>query len=342
MPTLWGRTYSKEHLLAHTSDLSALAGLRPFTYEDGRIRGMRGIEGWTGSGLRFTLWPDRALDIGPTWFNDKPVAWIHTGLGTPNQYEPQGLGWLRTYGGGLLTSCGLTYFGAPDEYEGKTYGLHGRVTHLPAQNIRIWQEWRGEEYVLIVEGEVHQVVLFGENLLLKRRIETKLGSRTLTVKDTVINEGSQPTPHGLLYHCNFGFPIVSANSRLYIDDIKVEPRTPEAEAGLDHRTDFEDPVPGYPEQVFFHTPAMDESGFSTASLFNPKVKFGIQMKWLAKTMPILTQWKMMGEREYVCGLEPGTYAMAPVAELARRDLPRELAPGKSINYELQLMIIENI
>ncbi len=342
MPTLWGHTYSKEHLLAHTSDMSALAGLRPFTYEDGRIRGMRGIEGWTGSGLRFTLWPDRALDIGPTWFNDKPVAWVHPGLGAPDQYEPQGLGWLRTFGGGLLTSCGLTYFGAPDEYEGLAYGLHGRVAHLPAENVRTWQEWRDEDYMLIVEGEVRQVVLFGENLLLKRRIETVLGSRTLTVKDTVTNEGSQPTPHGLLYHCNFGFPIVSADSRLFINDIRVDPRTPEAEAGLDHHTEFETPIPGYPEQVFFHTPVVDDSGFAAASLFNPELNFGIRLKWLAKTMPVLTQWKMMGEREYVCGLEPGTYAMAPMADLARQGLPRKLAAGESVDYELQLSVIENI
>lgn len=342
MPTLWGQTYSKEHLLAHTSDISALAGLRPFTYEDGRLRGMRGIESWTGSGLRFTLWPDRALDIGPTWFNDKPVAWVHPGLGTPDQYEPQGLGWLRTFGGGLLTSCGLTHFGAPDEYKGKVYGLHGRIAHLPAENVRIWQEWRGDEYVLFVEGEVHQAVLFGENLLLKRRIETKLGSLALTVKDTVTNAGSLPTPHGLLYHCNFGFPIVSAHSRLVIKDITVEPRTPEAEAGLAHHTEFESPVPGYPEQVFFHTPVTDESGFASVSLFNPEISLGIQLRWLATTMPVLTQWKMMGEREYVCGLEPGTHAMAPLADLARRGLPRELAPGESIHYELQFSVIEII
>ncbi len=342
MPTLWGQSYSKKDLLAYTSEISALAGLRPFTYADGRVRGMRGIEGWTGSGLRFVLWPDRALDIGPTWFNDKPVAWVHPGLGTPDQYEPNGLGWLRTFGGGLLTSGGLTYFGAPDVADGKAYGLHGRVAHLPAENLRIWQEWRGEEYVLIVEGEIRQAVLFGENLLLKRHIETGLGSRTLTLKDTVINDGSQPTPHGLLYHCNFGFPIVSPDSRLFIDDIKVEPRTPEAEAGLDHHTEFENPVPGYPEQVFFHTPVVDEQGFATASLINQGLNFGVQLKWLAKTMPVLTQWKMMGEREYVCGLEPATYAMAPLSELAKQGLPRQLAPGERINYELQLTVIDNI
>jgi galactose mutarotase-like enzyme len=342
MPTLWEQPYAKNTLLAHISDISALAGLRPFTYTDGRARGMRGIEGWTGSGLRFVLWPDRALDIGPTWFNGKPVAWVHPGLGTPEQYDSHGLGWLRTFGGGLLTSGGLTYFGAPDAFDGKEYGLHGRVAHLPAENVRIWQEWRGEDYVLIVEGEIRQAVMFGENLLLKRRIKTGLGSRTLTVRDTVSNEGSQPTPHGLLYHCNFGFPIVSPDSRLYVEDLNVEPRTPEAEAGLDHHTTFETPTPGYPEQVFFHTPVVDEHGYATASLFNPTVQFGIRLKWLAKTMPILTQWKMMGEREYVCGLEPATYAMAPVAELAKQGLPRQLSPGEHIDYELELTIIENI
>lgn len=65
MPRLWGQQYSKAQLTSLTSATATLAGLRPFTYEDGRVRGMRGIDGWTSSGLRFTFWPDRALDIGP-------------------------------------------------------------------------------------------------------------------------------------------------------------------------------------------------------------------------------------------------------------------------------------
>jgi len=341
MPELWNKHYDREQLQAMTSTMSSLAGLRPFVYEDSRIRGMRGIEGWTGGGLRFTLWPDRALDIGPVWFNDKPVSWQHPGLGTPAQFEPSGLGWLRTFGGGLLTTCGLIHIGSPDVYLGQSHGLHGRIAHIPAENVRTYQEWQGEEYMLVVEGEVRQTVLFGENLLLKRRYETVLGGQKLILKDTVINEGSRSTPHSLLYHCNIGFPILSPVSQLIIDDQKVDPRTSVAAAGMAEHTHFEFPKAGYEEQVFFHYPVMDSSGFAEASLVNPELQLGIRLRWLAESMPVLTQWKMMGQGEYVCGLEPATHAMAPWDDLVKQGLPRTLQPGEEVHYELALDVIEN-
>lgn len=338
----WISGFTKESFKAYASTMSAFAGVRPFVYADGRVRGMRGIDGWTGAGLRFTLWPDRALDIGPVWFKDKPVSWIYPALGAPNHYEAVEDGWLRTFGGGLMVTCGLTHFGASDHYKGINNSLHGRVGHLPAENCRIWQEWREEDYVLIVEGEIHQSVLFGENLVLRRRIETALGSQTLTVKDSVRNEGSREIPHALLYHCNLGFPLVSPTSGLIFDDKNVEPRDKAARMGLENFASFETPQPGYAEQVFFHVPKISPDGFSTVSLFNPDLNFGIRLDWLAESMPILTQWKMMGQGEYVCGLEPATHAMGPRKDLAKKGLPRPLAPGEQVDYELRLTIIDNI
>lgn len=335
----WLNGFSKDDIKRYTSTIHQLAGLRPFVYEEGRLRGMRGIQGWTGSGLHFTLWPDRALDIGPVWFGDKPVAWLHPGAGSPQSYEPSGLGWLRTFGGGLLTTCGLVHIGEPDKFQGQAFGLHGRIAHIPAENLRTWQEWQGDDYILAVEGEARQAVLFGEVLTLYRRIETKLGSKQLKIIDRVVNEGPQPQPHSLLYHCNFGFPIVSPSSQLIIDDVKIEPRTPSARTGLPDHARFQEPEPGYEEQVFFHTPKKEGDGFATASLFNPDLDFGIRLTWSAETLPILTQWKMMGAGEYVCGLEPATHAMAPWKDLAENGLPHQLQPGEEVIYELNFSII---
>lgn len=340
MPNLWHGQFSKEILRSYTASPSPLAGLRPFSYAEGRARGMRGIDGWTGSGLRFTLWPDRALDIGPVWFQDKPIAWTYPSLADSAYYEPEGLGWLRSFAGGLLTTCGLTHFGAPDALDGQSFGLHGRIAHIPAENLRIWQEWQGESFVLMVEGTVRQAVLFGENLCLRRRIATEMGSRTLSVTDTVSNEGGRPVPHGLLYHCNFGFPLVSPESRLCIEDTAFEPRDSEAEKGVDAHAQFEEPRAGVAEQVFFHRPKKDSKGFAAASLINPKLGLGLRLKWQAEQMPVLTQWKMMGKGEYVCGLEPATHAMGPRETLAKKNLPRPLEPGETVAYALQITLFE--
>jgi hypothetical protein len=342
MPKLWQSIYSKKDLQDFTSDPGILAGWRSFTYQSGRVRGMRGIDGWTGSGLRFTLWPDRALDLGPAWYADKPIAWIHPGLGHPAYYEPEGTGWLRTFGGGLLTTCGLTHFGAPDEFEGRSHGLHGRIANQPVEALRLWQEWRGEDYVLIAEAEVRQSVLFGENLLLRRRIETCLGSQTIHLKDQVINQSSRPSPVAVLYHCNLGFPLVSPESVLQLSDIDFKPRDKAAQAGAAAFDNFELPQAGYEEQVFFHWPEKDQEGYARAFLFNPALNYGLELRWLAETMPVLTQWKMMGQNEYVCGLEPATHAMGPREMLAQKGLPHILPPGASIDFEIQLSVIDNI
>lgn len=338
----WIDQYSKEQLETLTSSMALLAGLRPFEYQNGRVRGMRGIDGWTGSGLRFTLWPDRALDIGEVWFNDIPIAWLHPGLGAPFYYEPNGDGWLRTYGGGLLTTCGLTHFGDPDQHAGQNYGLHGRIANIPVSNLRLWQEWQEENYLLAAEGEVQQAVLFGENLRMLRRIETQLGSRTLSLKDEIINLSSRTSPLAVLYHCNLGFPILSPESQLQVEDLKLVPRDDAAKDGMANYNQFELPQPAYQEQVFFHYPKPDPTGYATATLYNPTLSLGVRLRWLSETMPVLTQWKMLGEGEYVCGLEPCTHAMGPREQLAKTGLPKEILPGEHVKFELHLTIIESL
>ena len=161
-----------------------MAGIRLVELADGRTRGMRAAEVYTGSGLRFHVLLDRGLDIGAAEDAGRPLAWLHPAMGSPALHEPGGIGWLRTFGGGLVTTCGLTHYGAPDddppEDEGpEVLGLHGRASHLPAENLSIRQEWRDERYVLEIEGETRQSRLFGENLRLHRRISTELGATSL-------------------------------------------------------------------------------------------------------------------------------------------------------------------
>jgi len=66
---------------------------------------------------------------------------------------------------------------------------------------------------------------------------------------------------------------------------------------------------------------------------------GILVRWSAEAMPVMTEWKMLGAGEYVCGLEPATHALASWEELAGKGLPRILQPGETVDYELQLRIL---
>ena len=336
MPNLFNHPYTPDELRRLTGTLDQLAGIRMVEYADGKTRGMRAADIYTGSGFRFTVWLDRAMDIGPAEYNGKPLAWLHPAIGTPATYEPAGGNWLRTFGGGLMTTCGLTHIGAPEQEGSDSFGTHGRASHLPAQSISTHCGWNGDAYEISIEGQVRQSVLFGENLLLMRRISTSLGAASLHIEDRLINDGFRPVDTMLLYHCNFGFPVISPDSELIVDESEVLPRDEAAAAGIGNQNRFQSPDPGYAEQVFFHKPRPDAAGYAKATLVNRALNFGAFVRYRTAELPILVQWKMMGAGEYIGGLEPATNPLGPRQALRKAGLIRSLAPGEAVNYSVEI------
>ena len=111
--------------------------------------------------------------------------------------------------GGLLTTCGLTQVGAPGEDGDEVLGVHGRISHLPAESVNIHEAWQDEEYVIKIEGTLKETSLYAENLVLRRTITTKMGETRFWIHDSIRNEGYNETPFMVLYHVNFGYPVVS-------------------------------------------------------------------------------------------------------------------------------------
>src|SRR5439155_12100220 len=153
---------------------SQIAGVRLIELADGKERGSRAAEIKTGSGLSFTVLIDRGLDVSTAEFNGKALAWRSmTGDAHPAFFEPEGLGWLRTFFGGLLVTCGLNWMGAPchDEEAGpkrlgpRDLGLHGRISHTPAAAVYADAAWEGNEYRIWIRGRMRESLVFGEDLL---------------------------------------------------------------------------------------------------------------------------------------------------------------------------------
>ena len=93
--------------------------------------------------------------------------------------------------------------------------MHGRISQVPARLLG-YGEREGDACTLWAEGEVAQMAVFGENLVLTRRVEAALGDTTITVEDRVENRGFRPTPHMLLYHYNFGYPLLDDGAELLV------------------------------------------------------------------------------------------------------------------------------
>lgn len=344
MPILFNHDFAPAELRRLTGAVDQVAGIRLYELSDGKARGLRAADVWTGSGLRFTVWLDRAMDIGPAEFSGKPLAWVGPALGTPAQFEPGGYGWSRTWGGGLVNTCGLTHFGQPEQDGPEAFGLHGRISHVPAQQVQVSTQWQGDDYVLTLEGQVRQSFPFGENLLLTRRITTRLGATSFQIEDRVGNEGFRRTPHMLLYHCNFGFPVVSPDSELVVSPPgePVLPRDAIAERGLESYARFEAPDPRAEGQLYWHHPQPDPSGHVTASIRNHALGFGAFVRYRAAELPAFSEWKLMGAGEYVCALEPATNHEAPRASLRERGQLRHLEPGEEVNYWVELGVLDKL
>ncbi len=337
-----GRFWTRSEITRHVGSLDQIAGIQYMENMDGRERQARLLQVHTGSGLVFRLLADRCLDITACHYKGLSLAW-HSANGEvhPSYYEPEGLGWLRSFPGGLLATCGLDQFGAPSSDQGQPFPLHGRVGNLPAKpvNYRTW--WQGDEYEMEVTGEVRQSRLFGENLVLCRRVSTRLGSSKIRIEDKVTNEGFSPTPHMILYHFNLGFPLLGPTSKLELAVQETIARDADAEAGLGDWNHFSQPTSGFREQVFRHTPLTGPDGLVRLSLINPEIKLSLMLTYDPSTLPHLFQWKMMGEGEYVLGIEPANSSAIEGRAIARqRDDLFMLTPGETRQYQLEIEILD--
>ena len=138
----------------------------------------------------------------------------------------------------------------------------------------------------------------------------------------------------ILYHCNFGFPVVSPESEILLDEESVRPRDARAEKGLGQQNHFEDPIPDYPEQVFFHKPRADADGFAEGTIINRALNFGAYVKWKLDPLPYMGQWKLMQAGEYVCALNLPTFGKLP-AELREEGRLQMLSAGECVEYDLE-------
>jgi hypothetical protein len=343
MPTLFDREWSKAELMRHVGAMDQLAGIRLVEAGDGKGRGCRMLDTWTGTGFRFMVNADRALDITNCEYKGIPIAWHSpSGNAHPAFYEPHGLGWLRSFPGGMMVTCGLDQFGSPAQDGGVELGLHGRISNLPATQVNTRTFWDGEEYKLEISGEIRQAALFFENLVLQRRITTALGSKSLRIEDVVTNDGFEPSPHMILYHFNLGFPIVSEYTQLHLQAKSTQPRDADAQVGLENWEHFQLPTPGYREQVFIHRPRVDRDGNATVVLNNPQMGSGVRWTYDATALPYLMEWKMMGEGAYVVGIEPanciGTGGRAATREMGQLPV---IKPGESRHYSIELEVISS-
>ena len=356
MVELFGKTLTRREVAARGGALSQFAGVRLMELGDGVERGIRTLEFRTGSGLRFTLLVDRALDIGDCEYRGQAIGWHspsgfrHPGL---HEYEgEQGLAWARSFSG-LLVTCGLDHILGPEEVPADNYGypgknsvrhtLHGRVSTIPAKLSGYGETWDGDRCILWAEAIVMQSAVFGENLHLIRRVEADVGGSDIRISDRVINQGFRPTPHMFFYHVNAGYPLLDEGSR-YLAPIRNVVWAAHAgerykSQGVGYHT-APAPMEQFVEQVWQHDLAADAADESPVALVNDRIGLGFEVCTKKSQLPCHYQWQNFQAGEYAFGIEPSTHHVKGNLFARERGEMIWLLHGEERHYDLRLSILD--
>lgn len=334
--------------ISKISNVSQFGGIETSVLDNGPGRGTRIAWVNTGAGLRFKVVIDRAMDIAEASFNQHNLPWLsHAGITAPTPIL-HGADWLRTFGGGLVTTCGLSYFGPPEDDEHGERSLHGLISNQPAEveSIRQPDPHKGEMEMSIT-GTIRETKIFGPTLVLRRTISATLGKPSLRIHDEVTNAGNTPTPHMLLYHCNFGWPLADEGTHILWDGTWKSGGRPGDDRIFTEGRNFRTcPAPqqehnGGGEAVAFIDPQADASGECECGLYNKKIGLALTVGFRKSQLPCLTNWQHWGEGEYVTGLEPGTNPPSGQAAARKENKLIHLQPGESRSYDLEFRVIND-
>ena len=316
--------------IGHASQLCAVEEVR---LTGGKGDGMRLLQVRNAAGLELTVSADRCADISRLIFKGDNIGWFSpTGYVAPSYYDDQGLGFLKSFTAGFLTTCGLAAVGSPCTDDGETLPLHGTIANTPCE--RIW--WDEDSQNIYIHAQVNDSAIFARKLVLHRVIAISKVQSMFTIHDTVENQGDITSPVMILYHMNIGYPMLSEKSVLEIPSLGVAPRNEHSAEDLDTWNKMLTPTPGFEEQCYYHR--LGEEG--RATIYNPAIRKGLHITFEPEILDHFTQWKMMGFRDYVLGLEPGNCYPDGRDIVRKEGTLQYLQPGERITYEVTVTLFE--
>lgn len=346
-PINWNQLFSNISWKDKISNHHQLGGIETSILDNGPGKGVRIAWIDTGSGLRYKVVLDRAMNIADAFFNQYNLSWIsHLGVTAPNQAADYGMEWLKTFGGGLLVTCGLSHIGDPESDDYGDRGLHGRISNQQAEIVSIIQpDPVLGQLEMSITGVIKESCVSGPHLELKRTISSTIGQPKIRIHDEVFNRGNELAPHMILYHCNLGWPLVDEGASIFCNG-KWQSRGSEMDnqifvEGGTYQT-CSKPIEmhnGTGEACGFIEASPDAEGLCKCGLFNPNLKIAFELSFRKEQLPWLTNWQHWGKGEYVTGLEPGTNPPIGQAKAREQGNLIYLEPGECRTYDIDMEVV---
>lgn len=310
-----------------------VSGVEEHRMVGGKGDGMRLYEVRNGKGMELTLSPDRNGDITRLSYKGINMSYLSpSGYVAPAYYDSIGSNWLQSFTGGFLTTCGLQAVGTPCTDDGEELPLHGSIANQPC----VQSYWKEDEHTITVCSRTSDEVIFGRKLTLMRTIEVSKEENCFSITDRIENTGSRTEPVEILYHMNMGYPLLDEDSVIEIPSAKVTARDEHAEEDIANWMHMEKPQAGYQERCYYHK--FDQKQ-GKASIYQPKLNVGLEINFDAEKLDGFVEWKMMGIRDYVLGLECGNCYPDGRDVMRKTGMLKFLKPGENIEYQVNVKML---
>lgn len=326
---------------------SQLYGIEEHRLMGGRGDGMRLFEIHNGKGLDITVSPDRNGDITRLRYRGINMSYMSPcGYVAPAYYDSVGSNWLNSFTAGFLTTCGLNGVGTPCNDQGEEIPLHGSIANIPCDQAYFTEEKEsangGEQTTcLVVRTVTRDETIFGRKLRLDREIRVSTKENSFIITDIIENTGDKEEPFEILYHMNMGYPLLDEDSIVAIPSVEVKPRDEHAAEGIADWMHMEKPTDGYQERCYYHVfeqalNKADDPFPTTVSIAQPKIDTKLSISFDAASLDGFVEWKMMGVRDYVLGLECGNCYPDGRDVMRKTGMLKFLKPGEKQRYRVKI------
>ncbi len=293
--------------------------IRKLTLHGGRQEGVDVIVVDNGV-MTISIVPTRGMGILDATAGDIRLGWdspvkevVHPQY--INLESRGGLGWLEGFNEWMVR-CGLEWAGHPgrDEFINNLgdkaemqLTLHGRIANIPASEVEVVVDTAPPNR-LRIRGRVDERMFYGPKLELWTEISTDPATAGFRIEDTITNHGAHEQEFQMIYHCNFGSPLLQNGARFLGAVRRITPFNAHAARDVERYAEYGGPAKGFVEQVYCLQPVADTTGRSAIMLQNARADRGVALGFNVEALPYVTLWKNLAavEEGYVTGLEPGT------------------------------------
>lgn len=312
----------------------------------GKQEGSKVLTITSKNGLTIALSPTRGMDLlhvngdGIRLGWDSPVDEV-VNPAYINLESRNGLGWLEGFNE-MMVRCGYEWTGHPVVKDGRIYTLHGKAGNTPASRVEVTIDDKAPHEIR-VRGLLKEHTFKKANLETWTELRYVPGAKSFTLHDVLTNRGDYPHDYQIIYHSNFGTPILEKDSRFIAPLKSVSPFNDYAKTGLKTWNTYGAPARDFDEMVFNLVPKADSSGKTLAAVINSKGDKGASIEFDTHQLPLLTMWKNTDtlKQGYVTGIEPGTNYAYPVTIEKEQGRVRQLQPGQSTTFELTYTLLSS-